>query len=72
MIPYRLPTHAELKKAGREERMNAFRRYFASSRYNRFIIQQALVRLIITSSLKGESMVQPANNTAGACQVCPR
>jgi hypothetical protein len=44
MIPYRLPTLAELKKAGREERMNAFRRYFASSRYNRLIIQQALVR----------------------------
>lgn len=35
----------ELKKAGsREDRMNLYRRYFASSRYNRLLIQQVLVR----------------------------
>ncbi|AIC14413.1 hypothetical protein [Nitrososphaera viennensis] len=35
----------ELKKAGsREDRMNLYRRYFASSRYNRLLIQQVLIR----------------------------
>lgn len=34
----------ELAKANSQERMNIFRRYFAVSRYNRLLIQQALVR----------------------------
>jgi hypothetical protein len=34
----------ELAKAGPQERMNIFRRYFAASRYNRLLIQQALIR----------------------------
>jgi hypothetical protein len=34
----------ELAVADRQERMNIFRRYFAASRYNRLLIQQALVR----------------------------
>jgi hypothetical protein len=34
----------DLGRADRQERMNIFRRYFASSRYNRLLIQQALVR----------------------------
>ncbi|AIF83612.1 hypothetical protein NTE_01549 [Candidatus Nitrososphaera evergladensis SR1] len=36
----------ELKRAGnsREDRMNLYRRYFASSRYNRLLIQQVLIR----------------------------
>lgn len=34
----------ELSKADKQERINIFRRYFASSRYNRLLIQQALVR----------------------------
>lgn len=34
----------ELAKADGQERMNIFRRYFASSRYSRLLIQQALVR----------------------------
>jgi hypothetical protein len=35
----------ELKKAGsREVRMNLYRRYFASSRYNRLLIQQMLIK----------------------------
>lgn len=44
MITFRLPPLEELKKSGSEERMNTFRRYFASSRYNRLLIQQVLVR----------------------------
>lgn len=34
----------ELAEADPQERMNIFRRYFAASRYNRLLIQQALVR----------------------------
>lgn len=33
-----------MEKAGRDGRMNIFRRYFASSRYNRLLIQRALVQ----------------------------
>lgn len=41
----------ELSKADKQERMNIFRRYFASSRYNRLLIQQALVRSVRDMSL---------------------
>jgi hypothetical protein len=34
----------DLTKADKQERMNIFRRFFAASRYNRLLIQQALVR----------------------------
>jgi hypothetical protein len=34
----------DLAKADGQERMNIFRRYFAASRYDRLLIQQALVR----------------------------
>jgi hypothetical protein len=34
----------ELAKVDSQERMNIFRRYFAASRYNRLLIQQALVK----------------------------
>ncbi len=44
MITFSLPPLEELKKSGKDERMNTFRRYFASSRYNRLLIQQVLVR----------------------------
>lgn len=42
----------ELSKVDKQERMNIFRRYFAASRYNRLLIQQALVRTAIDNSLK--------------------
>jgi hypothetical protein len=45
---YAVTTHRvtleELAGADKRERMNIFRRYFAASRYNRLLIQQALVR----------------------------
>ena len=44
MLIYKLPSLAEMEKAGKDGRMNIFRRYFASSRYNRLLIQQALVQ----------------------------
>lgn len=54
MITFRLPPLAELKKAGHQERMNMYRRYFASSRYNRLLIQQTLVKSAADQSLAQE------------------
>jgi transcription termination factor NusB len=44
----------ELAKADSEERMNIFRRYFASSRYKRLLIQQLLVRSAADKSLEAK------------------
>jgi hypothetical protein len=53
----------DLAKADRQERMNIFRRYFAASRYNRLLIQQALVRSAQDRSLasKVKKMEQAHN-----------
>jgi ribosomal protein RSM22 (predicted rRNA methylase) len=51
MIAFQLPAADELQKAGKDGRMNIFRQYFASSRYNRLLIQQTLVRSSRDSSL---------------------
>ena len=51
MPTFRLPSARELEEAGAQERMNIFRRYFASSRYNRLLIQQTLVRSALDKSL---------------------
>jgi hypothetical protein len=53
VISFRLPTHDDLKKAGQQERMNMYRRYFASSRYNRLLIQQMLVKSANDQNLMG-------------------
>lgn len=45
------PSPEELAKADSKERMNIFRRYFAASRYNRLLIQQALVRSALDGPL---------------------
>ena len=41
----------ELAAVDKQERMNIFRRYFASSRYNRLLIQHVLVRSVEDDSL---------------------
>ncbi|SRR5581483_222687 len=48
---FQLPIE-ELARADSQERMNIFRRYFASSRYNRLLIQQVLVRSASDRSLE--------------------
>jgi hypothetical protein len=48
---FRLPSSEEMRQAGRQERMNIFRRYFALSRYNRLLIQQTLVKSATDGSL---------------------
>lgn len=44
MTEFRLPHLQELVDMGSQERLNVFRRFFASSRYRRLLIQQVLVR----------------------------
>ena len=51
----------ELAKADKQERMNIFRRYFAASRYNRLLIQQALVR-----SAQDKSLVSKVKEMEGS------
>jgi hypothetical protein len=50
---FQLPVE-ELAKADSPERMNMFRRYFASSRYNRLLIQQVLIRSAADRSLEAK------------------
>ena len=47
---FELPGQEELDKRGINERMNVFRRYFASSRYNRLLIQQSLIMSALDES----------------------
>jgi hypothetical protein len=51
MLKFTIPTRDVLDKMTREDRMNLFRKYFATSRYNRLYIQQRLVRSAIDKSL---------------------
>jgi hypothetical protein len=47
---FKLPRREELDNIDFQERMNVFRRYFASSRYNRLIIQQSLIMSALDAS----------------------
>ena len=47
---FELPRQEELDRIGVYERMNVFRRYFASSRYNRLVIQQILIMSALDES----------------------
>jgi len=47
---FELPRQEELDNIDFQERMNVFRRYFASSRYNRLIIQQSLIMSALDAS----------------------
>ena len=48
---FQLPQLEELVHMGSQERLNVFRRFFASSRYARLLIQQLLVRSAIEKTL---------------------
>jgi hypothetical protein len=51
---FKMPPRKDLESISREERTNIFRRFFASSRYNRLLIQQALVKTAIDGSGMGK------------------
>ena len=48
---FELPELQELVDMGAQERLNVFRRFFASSRYTRLLIQQLLVRSALEDGL---------------------
>jgi hypothetical protein len=48
---FQLPNLQELVEMGAQERLNVFRRFFASSRYGRLLIQQVLVRSALERQL---------------------
>ena len=53
----------ELVKADKQERMNIFRRYFASSRFDRLLIQQTLVRSAQDNSLARKVLEMEKNHS---------
>ena len=50
VITYKFPNKEKLETLGKKERMNLFRSYFATSRYNRLLIQQQLIRCAFDES----------------------
>ena len=50
LLEFDFPSPTELEDMGRKNRINIFRRYFATSRYNRLLIQMALVRSALDNS----------------------
>jgi hypothetical protein len=51
LLVFSFPNEGAIGNMSKEERMNMFRRFFATSRYNRLLIQKILVRCAIDSSL---------------------
>ncbi len=47
---FNFPSNEELVRMSRAERINIFRRYFATSRYNRLLIQQTMIRSVLDNS----------------------
>jgi len=51
LLEFRFPTEVDIGKMNKEERMNVFRGFFATSRYNRLLIQKILVKCALDDSL---------------------
>lgn len=50
LLEFRFPTESDIGKMSKEERMNLFRGFFATSRYNRLLIQKLLVKCALDDS----------------------
>ena len=50
LLEFRFPTELDIAKMSKEERMNLFRGFFATSRYNRLLIQKLLVKCALDDS----------------------
>lgn len=50
LLAFSFPTSEELTRMSRIERINIFRKYFATSRYNRLLIQQSMIRSALDDS----------------------
>ncbi|MFB5599548.1 MAG: hypothetical protein ACE5SW_04895 [Nitrososphaeraceae archaeon] len=44
LLEFTFPSSIELERVGNKNRINIFRKYFATIRYNRLLIQLALIR----------------------------
>ena len=50
LLEFSFPTEVAIGNMSKEERMNIFRGFFATSRYNRLLIQKILVRCALDDS----------------------
>ena len=62
LLQFRFPTETDIGKRSKEERMNIFRGFFATSRYNRLLIQKILVKCALDNSLYDKVIELEANH----------
>src|ERR687892_2646118 len=62
LLQFRFPAKVDIGKMNKEERMNIFRGFFATSRYNRLLIQKLLVKCSLDNSLYDKVIELEANH----------
>lgn len=62
LLEFRFPTEVDIGKMNKEERMNIFRGFFATSRYNRLLIQKILVKYALDASFYHKVIELEANH----------
>jgi hypothetical protein len=62
LLEFRFPTQVDIGKMSKEERMNIFRGFFATSRYNRLLIQKILVKCALDDSYYQKVIELEANH----------
>lgn len=62
LLEFSFPTEVAISKMSKEERMNIFRGFFATSRYNRLLIQKILVRCALDDSFYHKVVELEANH----------
>jgi len=62
LVEFKFPSEIAIGRMSKEERMNIFRGYFATSRYNRLLIQKILVRCALDDSLYSKVIELEANH----------
>ncbi|MGD1838300.1 MAG: hypothetical protein ACPKPY_09635 [Nitrososphaeraceae archaeon] len=54
ILRFKLPSYDEFRSMTSEDRLNIFRQYFATSRYNRLILQRYLIKSALDISYKDQ------------------
>jgi hypothetical protein len=62
LLEFRFPTKLDIGKMDKKERMNLFRGFFATSRYNRLLIQKSLVKCALDDSFYHKMIKLEANH----------
>ena len=62
LLEFSFPTEVAISKMSKEERMNIFRGFFATSRYNRLLIQKILLRCALDDSFYQKVIELEANH----------